>query len=182
MPVNRKLSHSRTIACNGYKRSDGLWDIEAYLTDKKGFFVDTQERKIKAGEALHAMSLCVTVDNDFLIHDVEAIMSSTPYKLCPAIAASYKKLVGLRIGAGWTKKIKTLFSGTQGCTHLLELLTPIATVAYQTVVDGHYRTGKFEEGEHIFRQMVNGCYALSENSDVVRIMWPQLAASAITDK
>ncbi|MEY3991305.1 MAG: hypothetical protein RIS04_68, partial [Pseudomonadota bacterium] len=34
-PAPRRLSHTRTVVFRGYDREDGLWDIEATLTDVK---------------------------------------------------------------------------------------------------------------------------------------------------
>src|SRR3970282_2145791 len=34
-PAPRRLMHTRAIECTGYERDDGLWDIEAHLTDTK---------------------------------------------------------------------------------------------------------------------------------------------------
>ena len=34
-PSPRKSLHDREISCTGFHRSDGLWDIEGRLTDKK---------------------------------------------------------------------------------------------------------------------------------------------------
>ncbi|HEX9684589.1 MAG TPA: DUF2889 domain-containing protein, partial [Burkholderiales bacterium] len=33
--VERELTHTRRVRYEGYKRADGLWDIEAHLTDVK---------------------------------------------------------------------------------------------------------------------------------------------------
>ena len=33
--VERELTHTRRVRYEGYKRRDGLWDIEAHLTDVK---------------------------------------------------------------------------------------------------------------------------------------------------
>ncbi len=33
--VERELTHTRRVRYEGYKRADGLWDIEAHLTDSK---------------------------------------------------------------------------------------------------------------------------------------------------
>lgn len=176
MSVVRKLSHSRKIECRGFERSDGLWDIEATLRDEKGFFIDTNDRKIPAGEPVHNMTLRLTLDKDFWVHACEVTMGATPYSVCPKIAASYRQLVGLQIGAGWTRKIRELFSGRKGCTHLMELLTPIATVAFQTIVDAYYRKGPLSDGEQVFRHMVNGCHALADDGEVVAGIWPKLAA------
>ncbi|MFM2112911.1 MAG: hypothetical protein RLZZ271_1571, partial [Pseudomonadota bacterium] len=34
-PTGRRLTHSRRIDCAGYRRDDGLWDIEITLIDTK---------------------------------------------------------------------------------------------------------------------------------------------------
>ena len=36
-PSPRKSLHDREISCTGFHRSDGLWDIEGRLTDKKNY-------------------------------------------------------------------------------------------------------------------------------------------------
>jgi len=36
-PVPRQLLHRRVVQCTGYRREDGLWDIEGRMVDTKGF-------------------------------------------------------------------------------------------------------------------------------------------------
>jgi len=68
-PETRECLHSRNIICNGYLRNDGLWDIEARLIDTKNYDFPNQDRGgvIKAGEALHDLSLLVTLDSNMVI-------------------------------------------------------------------------------------------------------------------
>jgi hypothetical protein len=47
--------------------------------------------------------------------------------------ASLAQLKGLRIGAGFGRIARERLSGAQGCTHLNELLIPLATTAFQTL-------------------------------------------------
>ena len=35
--IDRELLHVRNIQCKGYKRSDGLWEIDGWLTDIKTY-------------------------------------------------------------------------------------------------------------------------------------------------
>ena len=177
--VERALSHSRSIECCGYKRSDGLWDIEAHLIDTKAFALTTPGRgQIEPGEALHRMTFRMTIDSEFLVYAVDLSMDKTPYLGCPSIVAAYQGLVGLRIGAGWTRKIRELFGGVKGCIHLVDLLTPMTNVAMQTVTDAHYRQHDVSENEQIFRGMVNSCHSLAAEGEVVAILWPELAVSS----
>ncbi len=72
-PAGRVPVHSRDIACCGYRRTDGLWDIEARMTDRKGYAVHNDYRTVDAGAPFHDMALRVTVDDTLLIpHDRSA--------------------------------------------------------------------------------------------------------------
>ena len=49
-PAKRDLKHNRTIKGKGYKREDGLWDIEGFLLDTKTFSFKNMHRSyISAG-------------------------------------------------------------------------------------------------------------------------------------
>ena len=67
------IKHTRTITCKGYRRKDGLWDIEAHMTDIKTFSFENRDRGgIQAGEPVHEM-WCASPGPDFVIHDLEAV-------------------------------------------------------------------------------------------------------------
>ncbi|MFQ5955759.1 MAG: DUF2889 domain-containing protein, partial [Kiloniellales bacterium] len=69
----REPMHTRQIECRGYRRQDGLWDIEGHLTDEKSYAFHNQWRgEIASGEPVHDMWLRLTVDDDLLIHEAEA--------------------------------------------------------------------------------------------------------------
>ena len=132
----RKPMHHRSIQCRGYLRDDGLWDIEGHLVDSKPFDMPNMERpggKVPTGVPVHEMWIRITVDDELKVHDVEAATDHTPYQVCGSITDRFRVLIGLSIRAGWTQKTRELLGGTKGCTHLVELLGPIATTAFQTV-------------------------------------------------
>ena len=58
--------HTRDVTCCGYLRNDGLWDIEARMTDRKGYFLQNDHRTLDAGDRFHDMTLCITVDDTLL--------------------------------------------------------------------------------------------------------------------
>jgi Protein of unknown function (DUF2889) len=172
--VERRLSHRRSIDIAGYQRRDGLYDIEATLIDVKGIPIVTPDRpNIAVGDELHNMVLCLTINSDMKIVAVNTLMNATPYITCPGIANAYQSLVGVVIGAGWTRIIKDLFNGVKGCTHLRELLGPIATVAFQTVVDEECRIKDYRESPEVFKAMIGSCYGLARDSHNVERLWPE---------
>lgn len=130
----RKHVHTRSIDYRGFEREDGLWDIEAHMTDVKTYaFRNNWRGEVAAGEPLHEMLLRVTIDNDFVIRDVIAATDNSPFAMCPAIAPNYKSLTGIKMGPGWRTAVRRRVGGVSGCTHLTELLFPMATVAMQTI-------------------------------------------------
>ena len=53
-PVERKHLHTRTFQFSGYRRGDGLWDIDGHMTDTKTYGFKNEFRgEIGPDEALH---------------------------------------------------------------------------------------------------------------------------------
>lgn len=173
-PQERKLLHSRDIALRGYQRGDGLFDIEAHLTDIKSYGFDLEDRGwIEPGEPLHGMWLRMTVDEGLKILACEAVSDHTPYTICPAAAPNFARLAGLAIKPGFLKEAAARVGGTQGCTHLRELLQQVATVAFQTLypVRARKECAKAPPGQR--PALIDSCYAYSSDSPIVRRRWPQ---------
>ena len=130
--------HTRNVEFRGYHREDGLWDIEAELTDAKTYTHRTPDRGIlQAGEAVHGMAIRLTVDDHMKIVDIAVRMAAAPFPECQHAKPPMSQLIGHTLGRGWRKAIEHALGGTQGCAHLRELLFNMATAAYQTIP--HYR-------------------------------------------
>jgi len=130
----REPLHRRSIEIHGYKRDDGLFDIEGHLVDTKSIDFKLAAGIRPKGEPIHEMWLRITVDRNLVIVDAAAATDAMPYEgECGAITPDYRKLVGVAIRPGYTQKVKELFGGTRGCTHITELCGSIATAAFQTL-------------------------------------------------
>lgn len=172
-PVKRQHIHTRQINFAGYEREDGLFDIEAHLTDTKTYtFHNNWRGMIEPGNPIHEMLLRVTIDDKFVVQAVEAATDNSPFSICPDIAPVYSRLVGLTMGPGWRKAIRERVAGIKGCTHLTELLFPMATVAIQTIrpLQNHRRRiADSDSRRHVGRPFVlNTCHAWAEYSPVVQ--------------
>ena len=171
-PVARELSHTRRIVLHGYQRTDGLFDVEAQLTDTKPYGFANEDRGfIDAGEPLHGMSMRMTVNEDMLITGFEAATDYSPYAICPQVTPNFAKLVGIRIGRGFVRAAAERVGGTHGCTHLRELLQQMATVAFQTLYPVLARRARPETAAT--PGLLNTCYAYSADSPVVQRRWPE---------
>jgi len=166
--VHRQLKHQRRIECDGFLRDDGLWDIEAHLTDCKSYSFSNRYRgEIQAGEALHDMSLRLTIDDQMLIHQIETITDAAPFAVCPEVNKRFKALQGKRIIPGWRRQVTKHLGGVKGCTHLVDLLSVAATIAYQTVQPN------FDHNDDTPPALLNSCHAFAENGEVVQVQWPK---------
>ncbi len=181
-PVARAPIHTRRITCQGYRRTDGLWDIEAHLTDVKSYGFDTEGRgRLEPGAPIHQMWLRLTVDDQLTVQAVEAVTDDSPYQACGSITPRFQALIGLRVGPGWTHAVKQRLGGPRGCTHLVELLGPVATTAFQTVFPVVSREAALKartEGRNITElgeqpTLLNMCHIYSSDGDAVRRHWPK---------
>jgi hypothetical protein len=192
-PSDRERLHTRSIEINGYRRSDGDFDIEAHLTDRKSFGQTNFDRGfIEAGEPLHDMWLRLTLNEDMTILAVDTVSDKTPYVLCPTAAPNFARLVGMQIKAGFLRDANRVVGGIVGCTHLRELLQQMATTAFQTInpakaqremaaqgvaPDGRGSdafdkriTEKWGGGSKI----INTCLAYDSAGPVVKRRWPHM--------
>ena len=168
-PVARERLHLREIRYEGYKRDDGLFDIEGHLVDTKDhdFVLLTGLRK--SGEAVHDMFVRVTIDGEMNVIDVEARTDRMPYPgACDAITPDYRKLVGANLMHGYRKRLHDVLGGTHGCTHLTEMLTFLPTAALQTFAG----LRRENEGRHKPFQL-DRCHALETTTETVRTYYPK---------
>lgn len=134
-PTARSHLHTRDVVYRGFRRDDGLWDIEAELRDvKTSAFTIEHEGTWAAGQPIHGMQIRLTVDNDTVVQAIEVAMDHVPHGPCPQAAAPMQRMVGARLSHGWRKAIQERLGGIEGCTHLRELLFNMATAAFQTMV------------------------------------------------
>lgn len=184
IPAPRVPSHTRRVECSGYQREDGLWDIEGHLVDTKCYDMPNPHRPggvIRAGEPLHEMWLRLTVDIDLLVHDVEAVTEWGPYAGCGAITPDFAKLKGVAIKAGWTLKTRELLGGTKGCTHLVELLGPIATTAFQTIYAARERL-RPAGADGTRPGLINSCHMYAADGPIVNERWPRWFTGKAADQ
>lgn len=174
-PEPRQHVHSRNIQCLGYHREDGLWDIEARLTDTKTYSFGNQDRGgINAGEAIHDMHIRITLNSEFVIQHAEAVTDAGPYAICPAVNSAFSQLKGIAVAPGWRKAVLKIFGREKGCTHLTELLLgPIATTAFQAVRENRKGSDNPDTDSTSLR-IVGMCHALASDSPIVQREWPDL--------
>lgn len=178
-PAPREHRHTRQIDMRGYRREDGLWDIEGHMTDTKTYQFENEHRgTVTPGTPLHDMWIRLTLDDTLLVHDIEVQLDKGPMAICPAVTPNFAVLKGLRIAPGWYLKVKGLLGGVKGCVHLVEMLGPMATVAFQTIGPSRVKSAEgvpFGEakGRDARPKRIDSCHALASDGDVVKKRWPE---------
>jgi hypothetical protein len=169
-PAKRDLRHRRRLIGNGYKREDGLWDIEVFLTDEKSYTFNNKDRGyIAAGEPLHEMAIRLTLTSKFEIVDIEAVINQSPYSICPAAVDKCYLLKGEFVKPGFNKRVVKLLGGGKGCRHISDMLAYAANVSFQSINHNdsiEERELTLENLTYIKEKFVNSCYAYREDGEV----------------
>ena len=179
-PDDRKRLHTRKIEFRGYERADGRFDIEGRITDAKTYGFDNQDRSsIRAGEPIHDMSVRLTVNETFEVDDIEVSIDGGPFNICCDIEPAFKVLIGLKIGPGWYKQVKERIGGRKGCTHVVEMLGPIATATLQTMYPALARRNPSDpKGAQRPPSQINGCHALRTDGPLIKERYPEFYKEA----
>ncbi len=158
----------------GFRRGDGLYEVEGHLTDRKPFdFIPSSGGDVvPAHTPVHDMSVRLVFDDQMIVREVHAFSASTPYAACPAAAPALQKLKGLPIAAGWSREVRSRLAGAQGCTHLVEIVVQLATAAYQsmTTVRANQPLAVDSEGRPL---KIDSCYAYRTEGELVKLQWPR---------
>jgi len=185
-PALREKLHERRYIFDGFLRQDSLYDIEGRMTDVKTYDFPNEHRgKIEAGDPFHDMRIRLTLDRDFIIQDIAVVTAASPYAICPAITPAFQGLKGAKVGPGWSRVLRQTLSGVHGCTHHVEMLRAMGTVAFQTIY-GHREKQKRDRG--ISRSdgpptdhgdgprskpgFLDTCHALASDGEIVQRSWP----------
>ncbi len=166
----RQRIHSRRIEIEGFRRDDGLLELEASLVDVKDLDYPIASGLRRAGDPVHHMRVRVTLDGEFNILDAEASSERVPYPGgCDTIGPAYRRLVGLNLVRGFRRTVGEMFADVRGCSHITELLLSLPTAAIQTFAT--FRRDNEDTPEKPFQ--LDRCHALECSTETVRRYYPK---------
>ncbi len=173
--TEREQIHNRTISIAAYQRQDGLIDLEGHILDVKPFSHHLVDTHRAAGEPVHDLWLRLTINRKMEVQSAEAKLDVGAHGVCHLVAPNFKNLAGLKIGPGWNRMVRERVGHGKGCTHLVEMLSQMATTAMQAVwserapMDKGERQGK---PRRLPASMLNTCYTYNDYGDFVREYFP----------
>jgi hypothetical protein len=170
---DRQLKHRRSIDVQIYARGNGLWEVDAHITDVRSRETRMATGLLAAGAPIHDMLLRLVVDERFNVLEAGAQTSAMPYPgECNSYGDVYGRLVGLNLMKGFRHAVKTRLGGVQGCTHITELTQVLPTAVVQAfageVLDTH---GDSADSQQPFQ--IDRCHALRADGPAVKTYYPR---------
>jgi Protein of unknown function (DUF2889) len=167
----RLLKHERCIQVRAYARSDGLWEIDAFVRDSKTRTTTTAGQDRLAGEPIHDLHLRIVIDTAFNVLQSGADSLAVPYPgHCDHHGDRYQALVGLNLLQGFKRAVRERLGGVLGCTHLTELADVLPTAVVQAFAGDVLRVDPDSETKPF---QLDRCHALAADAEAVRLHYPR---------
>ena len=173
---HRQLKHRRAIDIQVFSRGDGLWEVDATLSDVKTRDALLAGRPRRAGDPIHDMLLRLVVDERLNIVEAGSQTRWMPYPgHCDEHGDAYARLVGLNLLRGFRHALRERVGGVLGCTHITELAQSLPTAVVQAFA-GEVIDTRGEGAEQPFQ--LDRCHALRSDGDAVRLHYPRWSRAA----
>jgi len=176
----RELRHARRILCLAYQRSDGLWEVEAEVSDQKQEMVTFRSREpVKPGEFIHRMTISFLIDGNDLVKDVRAKLLTGPWRECVDAENAYSRLIGIRVVPGFQRVVRERIGRGQGCSHISDVILQVGNtylqatwpsrVARQRAIDSDARNWS----DPLATNFVGECHAWRRGGDALHAEFPE---------
>ncbi len=122
--------HERKLEVRTYPLEDNRVIVEGWLRDERLIFGFHRDGRPRPPGVVHFMGVRLLLgERPLTILEAEAEMSTTPHELCPTVADSVKKVIGLPIVSGFSDQVRKRICGAEGCSHLMHLILAMAPAA-----------------------------------------------------
>ncbi|MFP3606445.1 DUF2889 domain-containing protein [Paraburkholderia sp. SIMBA_053] len=172
--ADREELHFRRIDMRGFRRKDGLFEVEGRVVDRKptDFTPASGGLMVPAHEPVHNLGVRLVFDQAMIVHEVHTFTEAAPYEICPEGGQALQSIKGLRIGAGWGREVRARLDNADSCAHLKELLIPLATTALQSMSALRSREPDALDASGRPKK-IDSCYAYSAERELVMRQWPR---------
>ena len=171
--TTRQLKHRRSIEVQIYSRGNGLWEVDAHISDVRTRDTRMATGMLPAGSPIHDMLLRLVVDEQFNIIEAGAETAAMPYPgECNAYGGIYSRLVGLNLMRGFRQAVKERLGGIQGCTHITELTQVLPTAVVQAFA-GEVLDTRGDAADSTQPFQIDRCHALRADGLAVKTYYPR---------
>jgi len=170
---DRQLKHRRRIDVQIYARGNGLWEVDAHITDVRPSETRMATGMLPAGAPIHDMLLRLVVDEAFNVVEAGAETRAMPYPgECNSYGDVYGRLVGLNLMKGFRHAVKQRLGGVQGCTHITELTQALPTAVVQAFA-GEVIDTRGDGADSTQPFQIDRCHALRADGPAVKTYYPR---------
>lgn len=170
----RQLKHSRHIDVQIFARGNGLWEVDAVITDVKTRDADLANGVRKAGDPIHDMLLRLVIDEAFNVLEAGSQTRAMPYPgECDNHGDAYANLAGLNLMKGFRRAVHERLGGVAGCTHLTELTQVLPTAVVQAFAGDVINTRGDDGLDAKQPFQLDRCHALRTDGNAVRTYYPR---------
>jgi len=171
--AERQLKHRRQIDAQVFSRGDGLWEVDAVLTDTKTRVANMMDGPRQPGTPIHDMLLRLVVNEKFDIVEAGSETRWMPYTgTCNDHDDAYAALVGMNLMQNFRQALRQKLGGVLGCTHITELAQTLPTAVVQAFVGEVIDTrGTAQGAKQPFQ--IDRCHALRSDGEIVRLQHPR---------
>lgn len=176
-PTGGRLIHTRNYEVRTYKMREDMFILRGVVIDEKpaGLYVADDPEVLWVHHMVVDLEISFPM---FVIEKVSVTFHERPHTHCTDIEPDYQKLVGLSISRGFNNKVKELFGGPRGCTHIGALLAAMAPVAIQSgwsmrigaprEADSTSGLSTAEQRKRAYAINLNTCHMWDENGQMVK--------------
>ena len=169
----RQLKHRRTFDVQIFARGNGLWEVDARITDVKPHDVELGGAPRRAGDPVHDMRVRLVIDEAMNVLEAGSEMVWMPYPgACDGHGDPYAQLVGLNLRSGFREAVRRRVGGTRGCTHITELTQVLPTAVIQAFAGDVFNTDDDPRND-IRPFQLDRCHALRLDQQAVRVHYPR---------
>ncbi|MBW1862120.1 MAG: DUF2889 domain-containing protein [Deltaproteobacteria bacterium] len=176
----KELVHNRGISIRTYDLGERCILIEGSLIDHR--YRLRQDEAPEESKVVHDMLVRLKIRGPgMLIEEAEARMTHHPREECPVVLPSIRRLEGLRIATGFTKKVKDIIGNTKGCAHLTSLVLAMGPSAVQGYWVAYGLEREITLREEAVRNIINTCYIWREDGPIVKGLREALESQASSE-
>jgi Protein of unknown function (DUF2889) len=171
--AQRQLKHRRQIDVQVFSCGNGLWEVDAVLTDTKTRVAHMIDGPRLPGRPIHDMLLRLVVNEQLEIVEAGSETRWMPYTgTCNDHNDVYGALVGLNLLQNFRQALRQKLGGVLGCTHITELAQTLPTAVVQAFVGEVIDTrGTADGAKQPFQ--IDRCHALRSDGEIVRLQHPR---------
>jgi hypothetical protein len=167
--------HQRKIEIRTVPLDNGQIIVEGWLTDNRllaGYHWDGRPRP---PGVVHRIGVRLLVgDWPPAIQEAEAKMVDIPHELCPTVADSVQKIVGVSVAAGFSEQIRRRLGGVEGCSHLTHLILAMGPAILHGFWAQHSRqprpAPRTKEEVQGLPYLINSCHLWREDGPLLQLV------------